>query len=825
MRYRIGSYTLDRDARFLSGADGDVHVEPQVFDVLCYLIEARDRAVAKSELLDEVWGDQFVSESALTSRIKSARAALGDDGRRQDVIRTVHGFGYQFVHEVDELADSRGRDARAVSRTVLPSFAQPLRGRDAEANELVELIGANQLVSIVGPGGMGKTHLAVEVARTAAGSISLPAAFVDLATIHDADAVPAALVLALGIETGQRQNSLDAAAEYLAAVPHLVVLDNCEHVLDGVAATIACVVAADDHVRIVTTSREPLGVANERVYRLGVLPTAADALDLASIEDSPAAALFLDRARLIDAGVLSTDDHARLLGELCARLDGLPLAIELAAGRVAAFDLPDLLAVLDRRLDVIADRSSTRDHRHRTLRATVDWSYQLLTDDEQRLLRTLAVFPAGVTVAGLERLDAHLALDRDVLESAARLVDASLLIRSKTTEGSRYNQLETLRTFGLEQLDAHGERQRAQSLAAHATLDLLDGLTDGLRSRDEARWVRLVRAEFPNIRATRRWLDEHDHIVDLVTLSKSMIRYSRLRDSNEIWAWSDDLLDRVAEDHPQRAAVLAIHAQSAWRRGDNTVAIDEARQALAMADAGWAREQAWSELGSALLLIGDFDGASAAWEEEASESRTATGRAAIALVAGYSGQLDRARQIVADARGHSRSTSEDAWLDYVEAEVANTIGAADVEQLRRAIAQARSVESSFVAGVAMVTLASVYVADGDIDRANATYEELIRHWLRSGSWTQLWTTLRNVAELIADSHPATSWEILIAADDDANSPAVDEETRQRLDELIARLLPLRDERSSVRVPRAAIAERALTALAERQVTESAPSHR
>ncbi|MEO1056078.1 MAG: winged helix-turn-helix domain-containing protein, partial [Actinomycetota bacterium] len=368
MRYRIGPNTLDREARTLTAADGDVHVEPQVFDVLCYLIEARDRAVAKSELLDEVWGDQFVSESALTSRIKSARAALGDDGRRQDVIRTVHGFGYQFVHEVEEVDDRPARDTPGMGRAVLPSFAQPLRGRNAEATELVELIRGNQLVSILGPGGMGKTHLAVEVARRVSASSPLPAAFVDLATIHDAGAVPAALVLALGIETGQRQDSLDAAVEYLAAVPHLVVLDNCEHVLGGVAPAVARLVAADNAVRIATTSREPLGLANERVYRLGVLPTAADELDLATIDDNAAAALFLDRARLIDADVVTTDDDARLLGELCMRLDGLPLAIELAAGRVAAFDLPDLLAVLDRRLDVIADRSTTRDHRHRTLR-------------------------------------------------------------------------------------------------------------------------------------------------------------------------------------------------------------------------------------------------------------------------------------------------------------------------------------------------------------------------------------------------------------------------------------------------------------------------
>ncbi|MEO1059352.1 MAG: hypothetical protein AAFY28_20800, partial [Actinomycetota bacterium] len=464
--------------------------------------------------------------------------------------------------------------------------------------------------------------------------------------------------------------------------------------------------------------------------------------------------------------------------------------------------------------------------RHRTLRATVDWSYQQLADDEQRLLRTLAVFPAGVTVAGLEWLDANLQLGRDALESAARLVDASLLTRSKTRAGSRYNQLETLRAYGLEQLDAHGERQSAESLAARATIDLLDGLTDGLRSRDEARWVRLVRSEFPNIRAVRRWLDEHDHIVDLVTLSKSMIRFSRLRDSNEIWAWSDDLLERVTDDHPERAAVLAIHAQSAWRRGDNALAIDEARQALDISGEGWAREQAWSELGSALLLIGDLDGATAAWEQEAAESRTATGRAAIALVAGYNGQLDRARQILADARGQSRSTSEDAWLDYVEAEVANTVGAADIEQLQRAIAKARSVESSFVAGVAMVTLASVYVAHGDVGRANETYEELIRHWLRSGSWTQLWTTLRNVAELVAESHPATSWEIMVAADNDANSPAVDEDARQRLDALAARLRSLLgDELPSVSLPRAAIAERALRALGDRQVSEPARSHR
>ncbi|MEO1059413.1 MAG: winged helix-turn-helix domain-containing protein, partial [Actinomycetota bacterium] len=388
MRYRLDDFGIDLSTRTITGPGGPVHVEPQVYDVTVYLLEHRDRAVSKIELMEAIWGDQFISESALTSRIKSARAALDDNGRDQRMIRTVHGFGYQFVATAQPVgaSDDTGIERRA-TRTSLPRFADPLRGRSAELAEITALIDRHPLVTLVGTGGTGKTRLAVEVV-SAASAPGRPAVFVDLAASRDADALPLAVAAAVGIETGDRPDVLAAVGEYLAAVPHTLIVDNCEHVLEAAAAAISELLSASEHSRILATSREPLGVAGERLYRLGPLGTvdpSAAAADVHAVEQSPAAQLFVDRARLADDEWQLDAATAQRIAELCRALDGLPLAIELAAGRVSAFGLDDLIGVLDRRLDVLGDRSSVREHRHRTLRATVEWSYDLLDEPERRL--------------------------------------------------------------------------------------------------------------------------------------------------------------------------------------------------------------------------------------------------------------------------------------------------------------------------------------------------------------------------------------------------------------------------------------------------------
>ena len=656
--YRIGDVELDSDARRLSGADGPRHVEPQVFDVLSYLVEHRDRAVAKTELLEEIWGDQFVSESALTSRIKSARAAIGDTGRDQRHIRTVHGFGYHLVSPVEvRTAPMQWRDVPAPGRSIpIPTYRNPFRGRDDECRDVSGLLDRHRLVTLLGPGGIGKTRLAVEVlaARGDRGqgeSDEVPV-FVDLAATRQQEAVPDTIARSLGIETGQRQDPMAALCEYLDAFPHVLLIDNCEHVLDAVSHAVGAIGVASSQSRVLATSREPLAVVGERLYRVGPLPllTSDGGLTAEAVMRNPAAAVFLDRAQLADDRLLTDPENVRRIVELCHALDGLPLALELAAGRVAAFGLSDLLGLLDRPLDVLGDRSSARDHRHRTLRATVQWSYDLLSEPEQLLLRSLAVFPGGVTLDCISRLSGPLELGAGGLDAAARLVDASLVARADTGGTTRYRQLETLRSFGLDELERRSELRSARDLAAELVLEMLAEAEDGLHTGDERRWVARLRDEFPNIRSVRSHLLQTGRIDDVLAISKRLTVWARMRDATEVWAWSDDLVECTAERQDLRPTALAIRSQACWRRGDISGAIDDATEALSSSDDEWTILQALAELGTAQLFSGDVARAEATWTEQAERSNDVVAWTSAALAASYRRDIDTARALMTHGR-------------------------------------------------------------------------------------------------------------------------------------------------------------------------------
>jgi len=847
--FRLTDHELDEATRTLRGAAGSLHVEPQVFDVLVYLVTHRDRAVPKSELLQQIWGDEFVSESALTSRVKSARAVLGDTGREQRHIRTVHGFGYQFVSPV-EVRDAGGgsgwsglarddlvsaglgsADRSTAALRALPVFHSPFRGRDRERARLSELLTTHRLVTMLGSGGIGKTRLAVEVLSNplpAVDDLGLPTAFVDFAATREPGAIPDTVALTLGIEIGQRADPTAAVCEFLAAVPHIVVFDNCEHVLSAAADVASAILGATTGTRLFATSRMPLGIGGECLYRLGPLPVVevGASTNPDALRDNPAAAIFLDRASLVDDAVMVSSADAVHVAQVCRALEGVPLALELAAGRVSAFGLADLVGLLDRQLDVLGDRSSWREERHRTLRATVEWSYDLLDEPAQRLLRVLSVFPGGVTIGCIDSIATRLGLGRGGIETAGLLVDASLITRERAGSGTRYSQLETLRTFGLEQLAEHGERAEADALLVASVLDTAARVDRGLRTPREAHWAALVREEFANIRSAHRHLADHGPVDELVTLLCNLSDWARLRDADEFWAWSDDLVELVPPGHPGRPAALAVHAQAAWRRGDITHAITDAIAAIESSDDQWVQAHARAELGAARLFIGEPDSAVEEWTRSArlDPHFFALGSAALATAA--AGRTGEALDMVRAARDLvPASASADAWFSYCEGESANMAGEPDATLLDRSIASATSVDASFLVGVAMVTLASIHAAKGHRALAAARYEELVRHWVRLGSWTQQWTTLRIIAALIEEDHPETAIDILRGADaDPLSAPVLVGATADEAAALRARLLErvADGDRRPLR-PRLLVAEAARTALLAVADEDAAPS--
>ena len=303
-----------------------------------------------------------------------------------------------------------------------PKLPQPpptrLIGRDRAVASLHRLLATERLVTIVGPGGVGKTSVALEVARR-----SESATVLLLAPVTDPAGVPHALAETLDLKVAQG-DVLSACVAVLGDEPGVLVIDNCEHLLEAVRETVGLILTGCPRLSVLTTSREPLGLPTEYSSRLAPLPLPGSDGDL---REAPSVAVFLDRARRVRRGPAPSEADLQIVADIVRRLDGMPLAIELAAGRLSTLSLSDLRDRLDRSLDLLGGGRADADARHRTLRATIEWSYDLLTSDEQELFRRLSIFPDGVDLATAETLAAELASAGDPTTRLARLVDASMI--------------------------------------------------------------------------------------------------------------------------------------------------------------------------------------------------------------------------------------------------------------------------------------------------------------------------------------------------------------------------------------------------------------
>jgi predicted ATPase/DNA-binding CsgD family transcriptional regulator len=381
-------------------------------------------------------------------------------------------------------------------------------GRAEDVGKVSALLEGYRLVTVTGPGGVGKSRLAAEVARGLAAGFADGIRLVELAAVQDPALVPGAVIAALGAQQVPGAPAIEALAAVLGRQQLLLVLDNCEHVLAAVAELCVGVLPAADDVRVLATSREPIGVAGETRYRLG--PLAVPGPDATGdVAGFAAVTLFIDRASQADRAFVMDDETGPLVRRLVARLDGMPLAIELAAARVEALGLGQLLGRLDDRLALLTSADRTAAARQRSLAATVDWSYQLLSDQDRDVFRRLAVFPgpftleAAGTVAGA---DAGLAV--------LRLVDCSLLAppRPGPDGRARYVMLETLRAFGVGRLaETDGEGPDAEAaLARHALAVAEQASTDLQASGSEIQAARWLEAEDAAIQHAVSWALHHD---------------------------------------------------------------------------------------------------------------------------------------------------------------------------------------------------------------------------------------------------------------------------------------------------------------------------
>ncbi|HZA78990.1 MAG TPA: BTAD domain-containing putative transcriptional regulator [Acidimicrobiales bacterium] len=473
LRVRIGVHTGDAEAR-----DGDWYGQ-------AVNRAARLRAVAKG-------GQTLVS--GVTAGLVADRPPKGVGllyrGRR--ALR-----GIERPEEVWELVGADDGRLAVVSSAAaggLPVALTRFVGRATEVEQLVTLLGTERLITLTGPGGSGKSRLALELARNAAGR-GEDVWLAELAPLRDGDSVAHAVASAVGVEPGPDPlHDLLARPEALAG---LLVLDNCEHLIDACAMIVRSLLAAAADLRVLATSREPLGVAGEREWPVGPLDVPGGSVaDRAQLRGVESVELLLDRARAVRPGLGVRDEDVASVVDICHRLDGVPLAIELAAGRLRSLSFADLAARLGDQLGLLAGhRSAGGDDRHRTLRMTFDWSYELLTDDQQRLAQRLSVFAGGFR---LDAVEAVCGSEFDVLDGIDELVAKSLVTFDGVT--ARYRLLEPLRQYLAERLDEVGATESAQRAHAAWVVDLAEAAARGFFA-DQAAWARRLRADGPNIRA------------------------------------------------------------------------------------------------------------------------------------------------------------------------------------------------------------------------------------------------------------------------------------------------------------------------------------
>jgi predicted ATPase/DNA-binding SARP family transcriptional activator len=637
--------------------------------------------------------------------------------------------------------------AGAVLARPMTSFV----GREAELSGLARAIGEHHLVTLVGPGGVGKTRLVQElVARQATGG--RPVAWIDLTSVQSPTDLPYRFIDALGLPEPADVRVEDFLVEALGAGPALVVADNCEHVIGAAAGMLERIAGSCPAVVVVATSREPLGVPGEQVLAVAPLPTpdTAPGADLAA----PAVSLFVDRYRAAGGPPLAGDDLDQV-AELCRRLDGLPLAIELAAARARSLGVA---AVTERPLlDLLAGRRSGGD-RHRSLRAVLDWSHDLLDSSERVLFRRLAAFTGWFSLAEAESVGSGGGLDQEHVAGAlAGLVDRSMA--ALPGQHGRYRLLDTVRAYATERLAAHGEDLRTARTHAGYFVGFAEQAAAGMRGADEPMWIGRITDRLDELRTAFRWCCAND--VDLaLRLTAALAIYARFQVRFEMqdWAATAAALPGAAA-HPLRPVVLASAAAGAWARDDFGRAEDLARQGLAaVPDDDRRAAPPLLALGDVALLEGRFADAIEAYQRAArlvgdsDPHLRCEALGGVALCTACLGDLDGARQMAATllAEGRPGPPGAAAMAVYFAGE---TMLLTDPDQALDLLAEARGlaekVNALFVIGFATVSLVSVRAraAASPVDGL-AAYREAIEHWQRVGNRAQQWVTVRNLVPVL-----------------------------------------------------------------------------
>ena len=599
--FAFGPFRLSPARQLLLEGEKALRLGSRALEILKVLVEHAGTLVSKEDLVARVWPGTFVEEGNLRVHMAALRRALGDGQSGNRYIATIPGRGYRFVAPVSVLSGSRPLEpphpAAEISHN-LPVSLTRIVGRSDIVAALAEQLPARRFVTIAGPGGMGKTTVALAVAEELRPNYRDGVWFVDFAPIADAVLVPSALASVLGVAI-RSENALPGLLAYLKDRQMLLVLDSCERVIDAAAALAEQVFHRAPGVHILTTSRESLRAEGERVQRLLPLEvppaspkiTADEAISFSAIQ------LFVERATASADGFRLTDADAPVVSDICRRLDGIALAIELAAGRIDVLGLQGLAARLDDRFRLLTRGRRTALPRHQTLSATLDWSYELLSDSERVVLRRLAVFagsftlPAASIVASSNEVAAS-----DVADCVANLVAKSLVTADFSNPTVTYRLFETMRAYALEKLTASGERSTLgrrhaeyfRELFAHAELEW--------EKQSPSEWLTTYGRFIDNVRAALEWAFSSEGDPDLgVSLTVVAVPL-----------WLQLSLMEECRKHVERAVATAKPQAGQETRREMQLAA-ALGSVLVYTNVGPAARAAWTEALQIAEKIGDAD--------------------------------------------------------------------------------------------------------------------------------------------------------------------------------------------------------------------------
>lgn len=692
--FRFGDFDLDVSAYELRFQGRAVQIERRPMDLLVMLVERRGQLVSRRDIVELLWGqDVFVEvEPGINTVIWKIRGALGDSADHPTFVETVSGRGYRFVAPVDVMAQSPPQASATTTaapeplpdtrRHNLPAELTSFVGRRMELIALPGVIASSRLVSLTGAGGVGKTRLAVRLASRLVDEFRDGVWLVDLAPLSAPDLIAPTIATTLGIREGPQRPARDALLDGLRSRQLLLVLDNCEHVIGACAELVQTLLHHAPTVRILATSREALGVPGETICRVPSLsiPEALALVRHDALLDIEATQLFVERASGVDPTFKPTPDNADAIARICRRLDGIPLAIELAAARVVVLSPAQIEARLQDRFRLLTGGARTAVARQRTLEATMDWSYQLLSSIEQQLLSRLSVFPAAWTLAAAEHVCAGDGIsEHAVLDLLSQLVGKSLVAAGIEFDGERrYRLLETVRQYAQERLALAGAADRLRERHFEFYFKEFHGVLPILSHHGQLRCLRRLRIEQENVRTALDWALTSQALAQKgVELAGALFWYwTKCGLFEEGTRWLEQAL-AVAVPVPGlvRARALIGLANLHWFQGRHVEADARAAEALMLGREGgdaWVVSFALFLQGTAAFERGDYEQA----EVRSGEARDAAdvsgedvlhGPPLLVLgnVAMSKGDYDRAQQLYDQSIEVLRDAGESWGLSIV----------------------------------------------------------------------------------------------------------------------------------------------------------------